>query len=251
MRSSIRDLFGQLAEPFTAEALFDQLSDTVFFVKDREGRYVCVNDTLVARCRRTGKSDLLGRHPSEVFGDYLGGDYEAQDHAVLQSGEQLVDKLEMHVYEPHELGWCLTSKFPLVGEEGRIVGLVGISRDLKSPSTAGIEHAQIAAALAHAESHLAEPPSVVELAEKAQLSIYQLDRRMKQIFGLSTGQWLLKTRIDHASRQLLTTDTPIASIALDCGYKDQSAFTRQFRRTTGRTPSAFRKTGDRLLFHHL
>ena len=79
----------------------------------------------------------------------------------------------------------------------------------------------------------------------AGMSSYQLDRRMKRIYGLPTGQWLLKSRIDQACRQLLKTEIPVVEIAMDCGYQDQSAFTRQFRRTTGQTPSAFRKLGAR------
>ncbi|MGB5630828.1 MAG: helix-turn-helix transcriptional regulator, partial [Woeseiaceae bacterium] len=60
-------------------------------------------------------------------------------------------------------------------------------------------------------------------------------------FGLTTGQWVLKTRISHASRVLVETDLPIADIALEAGYADQSAFTRQFRRSTGLSPSAYRR----------
>ncbi|MEM8814311.1 MAG: AraC family transcriptional regulator [Pseudomonadota bacterium] len=242
-RSSIAALFEDLAEPFTAEALFDQMPDTVFFIKDAGGRYVCVNQTLVSRCRKRSKSQVLGRTPSAVFGTDLGRDYEAQDRSVIRSGRRLLDKLELHVHRPRELGWCLTSKLPLAGKDGKIVGLVGVSRDLKLPDVASSEFEQIAEAISYAESRLAAPPAVAELAAIASMSAYQLDRRMKRLFGLSTGQWLLKTRIDRASRQLTETALSVTDIALDCGYKDHSAFARQFRRTTGRTPSEFRRWG--------
>ena len=233
-------LFEQLADPFTAEALFDQMPDTVFFIKNVDGRYVCVNRTLVTRTGKSRRSELVGCTPSEVFGDDLGKEYEAQDRAVIRSGQQLLDQLELHVYQPRELGWCLTSKLPLLGKDGKAIGVVGVSRDLTMPDVASIEFQPIADAVAYAEARLVNPPSITKLAEIASLSVYQLDRRMKRLFGLSTGQWLLKTRIDRASRQLLKTSLPVAEIALECGYADQSAFTRQFRRTTGRTPSAFR-----------
>jgi hypothetical protein len=44
------ELFSQLAEPFTGEALFDSLADAVFFLKNRRCEYVVVNQTLVERC---------------------------------------------------------------------------------------------------------------------------------------------------------------------------------------------------------
>jgi len=241
--SPLVHLLEQLAEPFTAEALFDQMPETVFFIKNAEGQYICVNDTLVGRTGQRNKAQLLGRTPSEVFGDELGRSYEAQDREVLHSGRQMLGKLELHVYQPRRTGWCLTTKLPLRNRDGQVVGLVGVSRDLAAPDLKGWDFGQIAAALALAKSRLETPPSIQEMAVAAGLSVYQLDRRMKRLFGLSTGQWLLKVRIEHACQELADTLRPIAQIAFDCGYADQSAFTRQFRRTTGCTPSEFRRLG--------
>ena len=53
-------------------ALFDQLPDIVFFVKDVEGRYTSANRTLAERCGLRDKGELLGKRPSDVLGDTLG-----------------------------------------------------------------------------------------------------------------------------------------------------------------------------------
>ncbi|MEM1205829.1 MAG: AraC family transcriptional regulator [Acidobacteriota bacterium] len=241
VRGQLALLLEGLAEPFTAEALFDQLPETVFFIKDAEGRYLCVNETLVARSGRRSKSQLLGRTPSEIFGETLGRGYEAQDREVLRLGRRLIGRLELHVYRARRMGWCLTHKLPLRGAEGQVVGLVGVSRDLAAPDLKDWDLGQIAATLDAAKARLEAPPSVREMASSASLSVYQLDRRMKRLFGLSTGQWLLKLRVEHACERLVETRLPIAQVALDCGYADQSAFARQFRRTTGHTPSEFRR----------
>ncbi|MEM1397910.1 MAG: AraC family transcriptional regulator, partial [Pseudomonadota bacterium] len=76
---------------------------------------------------------------------------------------------------------------------------------------------------------------------RAQLTPYQLDRRIRRMFGLSTGQWLLKQRLDLAKAQLIETDKAIVEVAMDAGYSDQSAFSRQFLKTTGLTPTSFRQ----------
>lgn len=237
----ITKLFDLLAEPFTAEAMFDQVPDIVFFIKNNEGCYVCVNDTLVSRSGRLKKSELVGCTPVQVLGERLGKSYEAQDQKVLNSGQPLLDELELHVYPFGKVGWCLTSKLPLLGKSKEVVGLVGISRDLKMPDMTSDDFKHLSESITFTENNLALPPTLKQLAKIASMSVYQLDRRMKRLFGLSTGKWLLKTRIDHASCLLLEIDRSIASIALDCGYSDQSAFTRQFRQTTGQTPSQFRR----------
>ena len=238
---SIAAFFEQLAEPFTAEPVFDQLPDIVFFIKDIEGRYICVNRTLAERCGLPDKSELLARKPSDVLGETLGRAYELQDQRVIRTGQRLVDQLELHLVRSRDVGWCLTTKVPLHAQDGSIVGLVGVSQDLRLPDMTTADFAHIADAIRFAEENLSQRPSIRELAGLAGMSVYQLDRRMQRVFGLTTGQWILKIRIGHASAILIDSDMPIAEVALQAGYSDQSAFTRQFRRSTGLSPSEYRK----------
>lgn len=234
-------LLPQLAEPFTGEALFDCLPDLVFFMKDERARYVAVNRTLAERLGVAGKESLLGRTAAEVFPPPLGAGYLAQDLDLIRSGTPLHDELERHAYPSGETGWCLTTKLPLRDRDGHCVGLVGISKDLHSAALDTPECRQVAAALRYAREHLAEPLGLDELARIAGLSPYRFDHRIREMFRLPLGRLLLKFRMDLAVRRLRHSVDPIAGIALDCGYSDQSAFTRQFRRTIGLSPSRFRK----------
>ena len=47
--------------------------------------------------------------------------------------------------------------------------------------------------------------------------------------------------MDAAVRRLRETDDPISKIALDCGYAEQSSFTRQFKQTVGISPARYRR----------
>lgn len=238
--SPLVSMLSQLAEPFTGELLFDQLADIVFFMKNAAGQYMVVNNTLVQRCGLREKSQLLGRTSAEVFRPPFGENYVSQDQKVIHSGRPLLDQLELHFYPSWDVGWCLTTKLPLHGKGGAIVGLVGVSQDLRLPDASQAEYKNVAAAVNYASANLSEPPTVMQLADVAGMSRYQLDRRMRRVFGLTTGQWMLKFRIDAARRQLRDTRDPIATIAHETGYADQSAFTRHFRQATGLTPSEYR-----------
>jgi AraC-like DNA-binding protein len=231
-------LLSQLAEPFTGEALFDNLTDLVFFLKNNQGQYVLVNQTLASRCGVPDKSALIGRTAAEVFPQPLGASYLRQDLALIQSGEALLNELELHTYPTGETGWCLTTKLPLKGHGGTCTGLVGMSRDLHAPTD---DYREIAEALRQAQTRLDSPLTVEEIAQRACLSAYQLDRRIRDVFHVSANQLLLKFRMDLATQRLRDTPEPIAQIALECGYADQSAFTRQFRRTAGLSPGEYRK----------
>src|SRR4051812_27620416 len=86
------------ANPMFSEALFDALPDVVFFVKDAQSRYVAVNQTLAQRCGHQLKEKLIGRTTVEVFGASYGDTWLAQDEAVLTSGIDIFDRLELHLY---------------------------------------------------------------------------------------------------------------------------------------------------------
>ena len=222
------------------ESLFDCLPDVVFFVKDAAGRYLSVNRALVERCGLRNARELIGKTTTEVFRPPFGARYAAQDAAVIATGQPLTDCLELHMYPSRDPGWCVTNKLSLKDAQHRVTGLIGVSQDLRIPDYASTEFAHVADAVEFAESHLADPLSLRELAERAKMSPWQLDRRIRRVFGMSTGQWLIKLRMDAAERRLRETDDPIAEVALDAGYADQSAFSRQFRRTTGLTPREYR-----------
>jgi AraC-like DNA-binding protein len=236
-----RELFSQLAEPFTGEALFDCLGDLVFFIKNKRGEYVVVNQTLVERCGQRGKNDLIGRRADEIFPAPLGQSYREQDERVLKNGGAILNQLELHFYPSGGRGWCLTNKLPLCDRGGRVVGLMGISKDLQAANERGEDYSRIAKVVQHIQNNFAEPLRVNELASRAGLSAYQFEQRIRKIFHLTAGQLFQKVRMENAVRKLRETNDAIAKIALDCGYSDQSSFTRQFRQTVGLSPSEYRK----------
>ncbi len=234
-----------LSQSSFAETLFDRIPDVAFFVKDRGGRYVVVNETLVTRCGRRNKNELLGQTARQVFPSPLGNRFFDQDLRVLSSGIPIVQNLELHLYPTRLEGWCLTDKLPLSGNDGQINGVAGISRDLHSPGVEAGHLADVASALDHIRSNVGSEIRVEELAAICRLSIYQLNRRLRAVFGITVSQLITKSRIDAASEMLRTETLPIAEIANSCGYYDQSAFSRVFRKTVGLTPRQYRSQHQR------
>ena len=223
------------------EELFDRVPDVVFFVKDLHGRYRVVNQTLVTRCGGRSKNDLLGRTAREVFPAPLGIRFLEQDLAVCRTGSAITLQLELHLYPTRLEGWCLTDKVPLRNHEGVVVGVAGISRDLQPTGKDAEGFAELAAVLDHTRDRFGSQLRVEDLARIAGLSIYQFNRRLRLLFGITASQLVTKTRIDAASAMLRTTSRPVADIAHACGYFDQSAFSRVFRRTAGLTPRQYRE----------
>jgi len=240
------DFFTQLAEPFSGEALFDCLAEVVFFIKNHRGEYVVVNQTLVARCGCRSKSELIGRRVDNIFPPPFGPIYRTQDERVLRGGGAIRNQLELHFYATGGRGWCLTNKLPLYNRAGRVAGLAGISRDLQAANERSEDYSRIAKTIQHIQTHFNETLRVRTLAAEAGLSPYQFEERIRKIFQLTVGQLIQKVRMDNAVQRLRETDETIAEIALCCGYTDQSAFTRQFRKTSGFSPLEYRRTRERM-----
>lgn len=237
--------FAALGRPFTSEEIFDAIPDIVFFIKDRAGRYVAVNRTLVERSGATCPEELLGRTAQEVFPGAMGEGFSEQDAAVVRDGRGIEGQLELHQYPRGRPGWCLTTKSPVRDAGGVTIGLTGISRDLQPRPDRDSDLAAVAGVLARIRTGLDAPLPLATLAEDAGLSTYQLDQRIRVLFGISAGQYVIRTRIEAACHRLRQTSQAISAIALECGYSDQGAFTRQFRQTTGMTPRAYRERAGR------
>jgi AraC-like DNA-binding protein len=239
-RLEIHQFADALANVFFAELLFDQMADVAFFAKDRDGRYIVVNRTLMQRCGCRNKDELLGHSPLEVFPAELGASYVAQDRQVLKHGLTITNQLELHLSAHQAPVWCLTHKIPLFDHEGQVIGLAGISRDLRMPDRDHPIYQQVAQAILYIQQHYAEQVKLETLAQRAHLSVSQLERYTQRIFDLTPKQLIIKSRLEAATR-LLGEQLTISEIAHACGYTDHSAFTRQFRTAVGLTPSEYRR----------
>jgi PAS domain S-box-containing protein len=222
------------------EQLFDHVPETVFFLKDLHGRYLAVNQTLVDRCGLQEKRQLVGRHVLDVFPKELAERYSAQDQQVLRTGRPIIDHLELHWYARRQPGWCLTTKLPILDANSHVVGLAGISRDLRAPGDRQVIPRSLAAALDYLDAHCDEALSPRSLAARAGLPSVRFARLIKRIFRMTPNQLILQTRLSVAERLLKETDSSVAEIACTCGFYDHSALTRAFRSATNLTPTQYR-----------
>lgn len=228
-------------------ALTELLTDVphvMFCVKDLDGRYIAVNQAFADRAGRATVTDVVGRTAAELFPAELAESYERQDARVLSTGQALRNELELILRPDGSIGWYVTSK-TILGPPMAPTGIASVSVDLRAPADAGGANAKVAAAVTFARAHCTEPLPVADLATAAGLSVTQFERAIKRALGLSAKQLILRLRLEEAIQRLRTTDAPVAQIAHECGYYDQSAFTRQFRRVVGMGPGAYRST------HHL
>ncbi|YCM42151.1 AraC family transcriptional regulator [Verrucomicrobiaceae bacterium 227] len=221
--------------------IFRVIPDIVFCVKNAERVYMAANPAFAYRLGLVSEDQVIGRRAEELFPEDLAAVYREQDEDVLLKGGEFTDRLELITNRDGSLGWYLASKFLIKDENGKIEGLLSISRDLDTPSVGDLKMAGLRRVAEWVREHVDEGIHVDELARIAGMKPAQLERRVKRVFKLSVGQFVRKVRIDLAAQLLRDTDLGIAEIALRCGYSEQSSLTRQFKSAVGCPPGEFRR----------
>jgi PAS domain S-box-containing protein len=108
--------------------LIDSTPDYIF-IKDRAGRFVMSN---IAHAQAAGTTPeaLAGKTAFDTFPPELAAQYDADDRAVMESGQPLLNVERTTVDASGRFRTVLTNKIPLVDSAGVCTGLIGISRDI-------------------------------------------------------------------------------------------------------------------------
>lgn len=91
------------------------------------------------------------------------------------------------------------------------------------------------------EAQIRQPPRLTELAAQLGVSPGHLSRTFRRAYGVGFSGYLLRRRVQIACAALADPEAPLAQVALDVGFADQSHLCRSFRRVTGLTPGAWRR----------
>lgn len=220
--------------------LFAVLPDVSFFAKDRQGRFMALNQLGCEFCGVAREADALGRTDHDFFSRRRADEYARADAAVMRSGRPVINRIESAPARQGSPRLVMTTKVPLHDRAGRVVGVAGISRRVEQLRERPSVIEPIARVIDRMHARPGDSPSSRDWAAIAGMSLSHFDRVFRQMVEDSPRQYFLRVRIEAACRRLAETHAPIAAIAVDCGFHDHAHFTRSFRRMLGLTPSEYR-----------
>jgi PAS domain S-box-containing protein len=148
--------------------LIDNLPDLIYF-KDTDGKYVLNNRAHIHSLGRDQQKDVEGKSTFDFHAPELAQQYSTDELHVMQTGKALLEKEELAVhYNTGEQRWHLTSKFPLKDSAERILGVIGVSRDITERKYADASRKRAEEALRESEERYRD------LFERSPIGMYRI-----------------------------------------------------------------------------
>ena len=122
----------------------------------------------------------------------------------------------------------------------QIVRVCGDATAITLARPNGMSRERLGRVCDYIEAHLDSSLSLDDLASVANLSPYHFSRSFKQAIGIGPQRYVMQRRLERAKTLMRQTNQPLALIAQEAGFFDQSHLTSIFRRQIGITPGQFR-----------
>lgn len=168
---------------------------------------------------------------------------------------ELVPVLHAHDPRLEHIGAALTAEIEAGFPSGRLYsdGLATAltahllhAYAIRAPAAAGhrggLSGRQLRRLVEYIEENLERDLSLAGLSAVAGMNPYHLSRAFKQAVGCGPHRYVISRRVERAKALLAETELAIVEVGLKVGFQSQSHFTNIFRRLTGVTPKAFRRS---------
>jgi len=213
------------AERNLLRSLIDNLPDYIY-VKDAQGRFIVDN---IAHRQFVGANsfdEVAGKTTFDFFPQELARKFSYDDQLIMESGHPLLNREELVVDRFGKQHWHATTKVPLRNNDGRIVGLVGVSRDITERKLAEEQlqraNTELARSKTELENVLADLQKSHEELKAAQFQLIQAEK-MQSVGRLAAGVAhevknplaILGMGIDYMTKNLVSPDENVALILND------------------------------------
>lgn len=224
-------------------SLFQVLPDVIFWVKDRQGKFVYINEGFLRECTLHKREEVIGKSDFDLFPTSLAAIFRHDDMELMNSKIEIWDKKELVSTAAGDVEWRATTKVPLLNFYGHVCGTAGVSRKLghKEGCSESAQSREMKAIVEAIYQCLDQEIKVSEIAQAAKMSVSTLERNFKSQMGTTPKKFILQAKISKACEHLVSSNLPVKSIGEELGFSDNASFARSFKRLMGFSPSAYRR----------
>ena len=219
-------------------ALFDQIENLQFWIKDTAGRFVWVNTPFLIDFGFKDRSEVVGLTDYDITDANLANQYRADDEQVL-NGRSIRSRVELVGRFNHTAQWYITSKLPLHNRSGRVVGTAGVTMPYRHKG-AEASNRSLGPAIEYVIKHCGEPVTNRDLAKVCKISLRVFHQQFVATYHTTPHEYIRRHRVRASCSALVFSSKSMAEIAHEFGFSDQSHYTREFRRLMNEPPTAYR-----------
>ena len=117
------------------ETLMEETADRIY-IKDRTSRFVAASQALAVLHGFKNRHDLEGKSDFELFSIEHAQQAFDDEQKILRTGEPLINITEKETWEDGTVTWVSSSKAPIHLQSGKLIGILGISRDITAEKIA-------------------------------------------------------------------------------------------------------------------
>jgi PAS domain S-box-containing protein len=176
---------------FGLETILNSIPDRIF-IKDCESRFVKINGAAAKRLGLECPDQAIGKTDFDFMPPEKAREFREDEQRIIQTGEPTINKAEKQILPGGQVGWTSTTKVPLRDAVGKIVGLVGVNRDITD-----LVHAQEAVLQARDELELRVAARTTDLAQANLALQKEIEQRDKIQKALSHNHHTLRTLVDN------------------------------------------------------
>ncbi|HEV2419819.1 MAG TPA: PAS domain S-box protein [Terriglobia bacterium] len=118
-----------LREKRLLDAIMDNLPDSIYF-KDAQCRFVRVSKGCASKHGFSSPAEAIGTSDFDSFDAKLAQSYYDEEQEIMRSGKQVLDVETREIWTGKADTWASCTKVPFYDTDGRVAGIIGISRDI-------------------------------------------------------------------------------------------------------------------------
>lgn len=221
--------------------LLDALTELSVFVKDVQGRFLYLNPRGCEYCGVREAAEALGKTDFDFFPRGRSERYRADDARIIKDGLPVLNRIEPEPCLQGSPRLVVTSKWPLRDKAGRVIGVIGCSREITEAMPASLGVGRVARAVAVFYARYGEKLTIAEVARSVNISVNQLERLFRRALDETPQRCLLRIRVEQAGRLLRESQSGLAEVAQTCGFYDQAHLSHAFSDEIGCSPLAYRR----------
>ncbi|PKL84282.1 MAG: hypothetical protein CVV24_00965 [Ignavibacteriae bacterium HGW-Ignavibacteriae-3] len=109
--------------------LLELMPDSIYF-KDLEGRFIRANKACALKHGFVNPQMLIGKSDADIFGEEHSAEAFNDEKNIIKTGIPVLGKEEKEDWPDGRITWAVTSKMPLYNSDGKVYGILGITRDI-------------------------------------------------------------------------------------------------------------------------